>query len=191
MKQLLSITVFALLVFQGCSDDRKKSEGETLKSSSNEKQAPKIKVVQNDAAYEQKVAPSQKSQSGDSYYFGDEKPKQMQKSPKQRTEIDANLHVRSPYDSVQVSLISKKMSKDFIVKCSPCHSDYANGIIGPSLLGKSQEYIYKKIKSFKSGESKNVLMRDLVKKMSDDEIKQIAQEIYELNKQIEQARSKR
>jgi len=91
---------------------------------------------------------------------------------------------------VKVSLLVKKMSKKFIVKCSACHNDYANGIIGPSLLGKNAEYIYDKIADFKSGKKSNPLMSDLIKMMSNEEIKELAQEIYIFNEEIEKMRNK-
>ncbi len=77
-----------------------------------------------------------------------------------------------------------KLSKKFIVKCSACHNDYANGIIGPSLLGRDSNFIFDSIMKFKSGEKVNVLMSDLVKMMSDQEIRKLADEIYHFNKEI-------
>ena len=101
-----------------------------------------------------------------------------------RTKTDAALHIRSPYEKIKISLMVRKLSKKFIVKCSACHNDYANGIIGPSLLSKTADEILQNIKEFKTGEKSNPLMSDLIKLMSDDEINEIANEIYEFNKKI-------
>ena len=101
-----------------------------------------------------------------------------------RSEIDANMHVRSPYEEVKISMMVKRLSKDFIVKCSACHNDYANGIIGPSLLNKDADFIFNSIMKFKSDKNANVLMTDLVNQMDKKEIKKLANEIYEFNKQI-------
>ena len=192
MKPLVTVAVLSATIFFGCSDSNKaqKKEQSTQKSEVQPSQKPKIEIVVNDNAYDEKVASQKQSGKDDPYYFsGDDANKQAQKSS-ERSAIDANLHVRSPYEDVKIPSTVHRMSKEFIVKCSACHSDYANGVIGPSLLGKSEEQIYKKIVAFKSGKSKNVLMRDLVKNMSDEEIRKIAKEIYDLNKQIERSRSK-
>ena len=107
---------------------------------------------------------------------------------KPRTAIDANMNIRSPYEEIQISLLVRKLSKKFIVKCSACHNDYANGIIGPSLLGKNSDEIFDSIAAFKSGEKKNVLMTDLINMMDEAEIRVLADEIYEFNQKIEEAR---
>ena len=105
-----------------------------------------------------------------------------------RTNIDANLHVRSPYEKVKISLLVKQLSKEFIVKCSACHNDYANGIIGPSLLDKDSDFIFSKIMKFKNNKDANVLMTGLVNQMEEAEIKKLADEIFEFNKQIREAK---
>ena len=100
------------------------------------------------------------------------------------------MHVRTPYEKVRVSLLVRKLSKKFIVKCSACHNDYANGIIGPSLLGKDADTIFNKIADFKSGKKSNPLMNDLIKMMSNKEIKELAKEIHKFNQEIKQMRTK-
>jgi cytochrome c553 len=107
---------------------------------------------------------------------------------KPRTAIEANMNVRSPYEKIQISMLVKKMSIKFMVKCSACHDDYANGVIGPSLLGKSSDEIFSAIDDFKSGKKSNVLMDDLIKMMDDDEIRTLADEIYNFNEQIKALR---
>ena len=75
-----------------------------------------------------------------------------------------------------------------MVKCSACHDDYANGVIGPSLLGKSSDEIFNNIADFKSGKKSNVLMDDLINMMSEDEIRTLADEIYNFNEKIKELR---
>ena len=162
--------------------------------------APQIEVVTNENAKEIKVKEkaTDKAQSK-SYYYDynikseyDENAKPANEDAgiraKPRTMIDANINVRSPYEKVQISLLVRKLSKKFIVKCSACHNDYANGIIGPSLLGKSSQEIFDAIAAFKSGEKKNILMTDLINMMDEDEIRTLADEIYEFNEEIKEAR---
>ena len=161
---------------------------------------PQIEVVANENAKEIKVKEkaTDKAQSK-SYYYDyninseyDENAKPANEDAgvraKPRTAIDANMNIRSPYEEVQLSLLVGKLSKEFIVKCSACHSDYANGVIGPSLLGKNSNEIYDAIAAFKSGEKKNVLMTDLINMMDDSEIRTLADEIYTFNEKIKEAR---
>jgi cytochrome c553 len=109
---------------------------------------------------------------------------------KPRSILEANMQVRSPYEKVQVSLLVKKLSKKFIVKCSSCHNDYANGVIGPSLLNKTSDEILKNINDFKTGIKSNPLMSDLIKLMSKEEIKSLANEIYQFNKMVRDLKNK-
>ncbi|EDZ61571.1 conserved hypothetical protein containing cytochrome c domain [Sulfurimonas gotlandica GD1] len=201
--QALAYTLSFLFIagITGCSDSA--DEKQTKKEPSTKAaEAPKIEVVQNKDAHAIKVEVKEndKSQSKSYYYDYNVKSAYDENSMpanndasvrvKPRTIIDANMHVRSPYEKIQVSMLVKKLSKEFIVKCSACHNDYANGVIGPSLLGKDSDYIYKKIISFKTGEKSNPLMNDLVKMMNDNEIKQMANEIFEFNKEINKMRNK-
>jgi cytochrome c553 len=98
------------------------------------------------------------------------------------------MNIRSPYERVQISLLSGQLSHKFKIKCSACHDDYANGVIGPSLISRDSDYIYQKIADFKSGKKTNPLMKDLIKNMSDSEIRGLADEIYEFNKKIKKMR---
>lgn len=196
-----ALSFLLIAAFTGCSDndEDKQSKKDT---SAKVADASKIEVVKNENAHAIKVEAKEndKSQSK-SYYYDynvksayDENSRPANKDAsvrtKPRTSIEANMNVRSPYEKVQVSMLVRKLSKEFIVKCSACHNDYANGIIGPSLLGKDSSYIYKKIVSFKTGEKSNPLMNDLVKMMDDKKIKKLADEIYQFNKEINEMRNK-
>ena len=113
-----------------------------------------------------------------------------QKGDKTYTPVDAIMRVRSPYEHVEISMLVSKLSKNFIVKCSACHDDYANGIIGPSLISKDASFIYGTIMKYKSGEKDNILMKELVVQMKDKEIKDIADEIFVYNQKIKALREK-
>ncbi len=202
---LLIASSFTLITaFSGCSDsgEDKAQNSQAAKSSDT---APKIEVVQNENAQEIKVQEKEKTaleiKNGKAYYYDynvksayDENSRPANEDAavrtKPRTPIEANMNVRSPYEEIEISLLVRKMSKKFIVKCSACHNDYANGIIGPSLLGKDTAYIYSKIEDFKSGKKSNPLMNDLINMMSDDEIKEMANEIYKFNQEIKNMRNK-
>ncbi len=205
----MKYTIFAsslllLSIFSGCSNDaeEKSNKKESLVTSNA---TPKIEVVQNKNAKEIKVQEKAKTEiqvkNGKAYYYDyniksayDENARPANEDAsvrvKPRTSIDANMNVRSPYEKIQVSLLIRKLSKKFIVKCSACHNDYANGIIGPSLLGKDSDYIFGKIAEFKSGVKSNPLMNDLIKMMSNEEIREMADEVYKFNEEIKEMRSR-
>ena len=200
-----SAIVVSLLT--GCGEDKPKEQAAkkeqntaTATKTASTDATPQIEVVANKNAKEIKVKEKKtdKAQSK-SYYYDynikseyDENARPANKDAgiraKPRTTIDANMNIRSPYEEVQLSLLVGKLSKEFIVKCSACHSDYANGVIGPSLLGKNSDEIFNSIAAFKSGEKTNVLMDDLIKMMSEDEIRKLADEIYAFNEKIKEAR---
>jgi cytochrome c553 len=89
-----------------------------------------------------------------------------------------------------VGLLVNQLSKNFIVKCSACHNHYANGIIGPSLLSKDSTYIFKTISQYRTGEKKNVLMKELIEQMDDKEIKALADEIYTFNQEVKKIKER-
>ena len=192
-KIILSTAVVMLLV--GCSD--KKEEKQKVEEKVTTQAPLKIEVEKNENAKEVKVVEKEKTTNkNETYYFNyngvksaydpNSKPANEDASAriKPRSELDANMHVRSPYEKVKVSLLVKSLSKEFIVKCSACHNDYANGVIGPSLLDKDANFIYNSISKFKNNKDANVLMTGLVNQMSEEEIRNISNEIYEFNKQI-------
>ncbi|SFZ97455.1 FIG01282305: hypothetical protein [hydrothermal vent metagenome] len=198
---ILALGLTSILLLSGCNDDGK----EKVKHEENKVvKVSKIEVVKNDNAQEIKVEKKviDKNQSK-SYYYDynnikseydpNAKPANENASVrvKPRTQLDANMHVRSPYEKVQISLLVGKLSKNFRIKCSACHDDYANGIIGPSLLSRDADYIYKKIDEFKSGVKSNPLMSDLIKKMSNEEIRTLADEIYIFNQEIKKMKEKK
>lgn len=199
--KILSSVLVLMVAFSACSDSADKKEAKE-QSKTSQAAAPKIEVVDSTDALAVKVAykESDKSQSKSYYYdYNINSEYDPNSTPanedasvrrKPRTNLEANINVRSPYEKVEISMLVKRLSKEFIVKCSACHDNYANGIIGPSLLGKKSEYIYDKIAAFKTGEASNPLMDDLVKMMSDEEIKSLAQEIYEFNKEITKMRNR-
>lgn len=183
MYKYISIVVMIILlsVFTGCNDkeEHNKRKSESLQQIKITKDA----VVKN---YENK---RNEENSGQFYYsYNKEKKSSTEETQKRRTTLDAYLNIRSPYERVQIEMLINRLSHDFIVKCSPCHDDYANGIIGPSLLDKDGDFIYKRLMAFKSGEKKNVLMKQLVNQIDDAKLKSIAEEISKFNKQIREMR---
>lgn len=199
-KRLFCISgVVLAALFTGCSQDSDKKENTNVQSLKTGN-LQNIEVIENKNALEIKVAEKQHDTNQSKSYYYDYNIKSgynLNAMPanedasvraKPRTALDANIYIRSPYEDVQVSMLVKRLSKEFIVKCSACHNDYANGVIGPSLLGKNSEYIFNKIAEFKKDSSKNVLMNGLISQMDDEEIRKLANEIYEFNKMINETR---
>jgi len=179
-----SLTVLALAgVVGGCGG---KKEEKTASAGTADSSGIKITkgVVHETAAVKKSEA-----NSGQFYYsYNKEKNASEGEAPKVRTTLDAYLNIHSPYERVQITLMIKRLSRDFIVRCSPCHDDYANGVIGPSLLGRDGNYIYQHLMDFKTGKKKNVLMKELVSQIDDAKLKSIADEIAAFNKQVQQLR---
>jgi cytochrome c553 len=196
-KTLFSLSLLALLI--GCGDEKKEQPKQEVVDSST----PKIEIVENKNAHEIKVESKKgdKNQSKSYYYdYGVKSGYDLKSQPanpnaevkvRPRTVVEAFLHIRSPYEHVEVELLVNRLSKNFRTKCSACHSDYANGVIGPSLIGRDSDYIYGKIMDFKNGKKSNPLMSDLIKIMSDEEIRAMANEIYEFNKEVKKMRESR
>ena len=196
-KLIWSLTLFSLLI--GCGQEKTK-EKEKIVTTDN---SPKIEIVENKNAKEIKVADKSidKNQSKSYYYdYGVKSNFDLKSQPanpdaevkiRPRTVVEAFMHIRSPYEHVEAELLVKRLSKNFRIKCSACHSDYANGVIGPSLIGRDADYIYGKIADFKSGKKSNPLMNDLIKIMSDEEIRAMADEIYSFNRELKKMRGKK
>ena len=183
------IFIIVAVILVGCGDEKKRD------IDSPQISTPKIEVIEgNNSTKRIKVETPRednitiKSENRNSFYY-DKKGGNERES--HRTVLDAYTHIRSPYERVQVSLLVRQLSSNFRLKCSACHDDYANGVVGPSLLGRDENYIYNKIMDFKTGKRDNPFMKDLLAKMSNKEIKGIAKEIYEFNIQIQKMRIKR
>ncbi len=166
----------ALFLLSGCEEKQKTAE-DIRKGDAGE-----IKITA--GAVEEKSVESKNPDKGEFYYSYNKKEEKAEEEDENYTPIDAYRRVRSPYEEVQISLLAKKLSKDFIIHCSACHDDYANGIIGPSLLDKNATFIYGRLMAYKNGSKNNVLMKDLVSRMSDERLKSLADEIAKFNEKV-------
>ncbi len=193
MKKYSFLCLLILLAFNACSDKKEEKSVQSVEKNVSQ-QAGKIEVVENENFKEQKVQ-VKKDDSNESkvfYYDYHQETKAQAQADEEKnyTPLGATLKVKSPYEHVEVSILVRKLSKNFMVKCSACHDDYANGIIGPSLLSKDSEYIFKTISQYKTGEKQNVLMKELVTQMDDKEIKALASEIYTFNQEVKKLKER-
>jgi hypothetical protein len=167
------------------------SGDQTEQSTSEQKgaEAPAIKVTEN--AVDTKVKKEKSKENSGQFYYSYNKEKNStynSEETKTRTTIDAYLNIKSPYERVRITMMIKRLSMDYVVKCSPCHDDYANGVIGPSLLDKDGEFIYGRIMDFKTGKKDNALMKELIAQIDDAKLRSMADEIANFNKEISKMR---
>jgi len=75
------------------------------------------------------------------------------------------------------NIMAFKVSPLYKQKCSSCHGVNGEGIIGPKLMGLSEDKIYQALTDFKSGKRKNYVMYGIITKLSDDDLKKLSKEI--------------
>ncbi len=192
-KNIFMFTVAFALLFTGCGEKKKEN------SATNNESPGKITVT-NNVVKKDTTKEVSKENSGEIYYSYNQEgqtkeAKEIEKYIKQssnpKTEVGAYKNVRkplSPVSLIKLEQMKQKLSKNYILLCSACHSNYANGIIGPSLLDKSQKFIYQRITAFKTGKKKNVLMKELVSQLSDKQLQSLAGEIAKFNKEVQKMR---
>ena len=73
-------------------------------------------------------------------------------------------------------------------KCSSCHGVNGKGIIGPRLIGKSENEVLQALQDFKSGKRKNYVMFGLLNNMKEDELKALAKEIGTFEQKLKNAK---
>ena len=77
------------------------------------------------------------------------------------------------------------VSQAYKSKCSSCHgvngSGMQNGkkLMVPKLFGQSADVIFKKLSDFKSGRKENMIMKGLLIKLNEDDLRTFADEIGE------------
>lgn len=179
--KLLCLTLLTLML-TSCSSSEDKEKTPTKIA-----RAQDITVSENDKAYEMKVKSNVDEKDPSYYYSYNEK---KEDASAKRTRVDANMNVRSSYEEITTSSLVKQLSKTFRLRCSPCHDDYGNGVIGPSLLDKDGDYIYKMMQEYKEGVKKNPLMKEITSQMDDALIKKLSREIASFNKEIKKLRTK-
>jgi len=85
------------------------------------------------------------------------------------------------------NMMAFKVSPLYKQKCSSCHGVNGEGIIGPKLIGMSSDQVLQALEDFKSGKRKNYVMYGLLSKMSQEQLKQLADEIGTFKQKLEAA----
>jgi len=80
-----------------------------------------------------------------------------------------------------------KVSPLYKKRCSSCHGNMGQGIIGPKLIGEDKETILKALHDFKSGKRKNYVMYGLLGNMDEEQLESLADEISTFQKKYDEA----
>ncbi len=78
-----------------------------------------------------------------------------------------------------------KVSNEYKQKCSSCHGVNGSGVqngrklMGARLFGQSSDELYKKLDDYKSGRAENMIMRGLLIRLSNKDLRRFADEIAE------------
>ncbi|MRI83817.1 MAG: hypothetical protein C6I00_05280 [Nitratiruptor sp.] len=171
-----------LLLLSGCEE-----KGEDRKAIPQEPQG-KIEITHNAISSQAKEDGGREGPDQGEFYYS-YKRQSSKEEPSiedegRYTKLGAYRYVKN-YTDVQIALLANKLSREFLIYCSACHDDYANGVIGPSLLGKSGEYIYEQLMQFRRGERKNVLMEQLVRRLPEETLRALAEEIAKFNQEVQ------
>jgi len=211
MRKLKRFFMFLLvLVFIGCSSNEKSKSDEANEARQVSKSEIKISKGKKSEIEEKSLHKEEiEKDTKDFYYSLKEKDTNTDATEETYTRVDAQRRVKNkvvdgkiavitqkkdienPYDYVRIDLLKRSLSKKFMIKCSACHDDYANGIIGPSLLRRDAKFIYETLIKYRDKPDANVLMRDLVNNMSESELKWVAEEIAVFNEEIRKIRGKK
>lgn len=76
-----------------------------------------------------------------------------------------------------------EVSNNYKRKCASCHgvdgSGMQNGkkLMGPGLLGQSEEKLFKDLVDFKAGRKENLIMKGLLMNLSEEDLREFAKEI--------------
>ncbi|PKN14072.1 MAG: cytochrome C, partial [Deltaproteobacteria bacterium HGW-Deltaproteobacteria-24] len=74
--------------------------------------------------------------------------------------------------------MNNRVSQLYSLRCKACHGSEGQGTqVGPSIKGKSVEYILSKLDDYKNNRVKNSLMQGLLTNATQDELNTLAQEI--------------
>ncbi len=201
MKKIV-YTIFIAALLVSCGDDKPKEQTSIV---NEEVDVSQIKVTQGEkrvAEVEVKHEKELKKDKKGFYYAYNKKNDDNSSADKTFTRVDAQRRVKNrvvdgkvaviekehnpsnPYQYIRIDLLKNALSHDFMVKCSACHDDYANGIIGPSLLEKDGDYIYSQMLKYRKDPTQNIFMYELVNKMTEDELKSLSDEVAQFNKEI-------
>lgn len=83
-----------------------------------------------------------------------------------------------------------KVSEKYKSRCASCHGVNGAGIMGPKLVGLSEDKVFQSLVDFKSGRLENTVMRGLLLNMNEDDFRQLAKEISLFSQKLKELESK-
>lgn len=187
-RMFLGMAIVCALLLTGCGDDGSSSGGS--QTGRAQPTAPgKISIS---------AGPVVKRQSEDQFRTYDIKGEsQISYAPdgQEITKEVKNVQVvvaarnKTPLELIGERLIIGTLSKDFMVWCSACHDDYGNGVIGPSIMNKTSKEIRDKIEEYRGNAEANVLMTDLVNRISKEKVEFISSDIARFNEAVKKLKA--
>lgn len=75
-----------------------------------------------------------------------------------------------------------EVSSLYLRKCSACHGSGGRGIVGPNLVGKTEQEILNKLHDYKQDKVKNSLMKGIFANSTEEELSSLAREISKFGK---------
>ncbi|MEA2017064.1 MAG: c-type cytochrome [Campylobacterota bacterium] len=107
------------------------------------------------------------------------------KAPKEKDDREKEMDALNALRDKAGNAGAFKVSNAYKSKCASCHgvngSGFQNGkpMMGPKVIGQSEEKLFKDLVDFKAGRKENVIMKGLLMSLSEDDLKEFAKEIGE------------
>ena len=105
--------------------------------------------------------------------------------PKEKSDREKENEALSALRDKAGNVGAFKVSQEYKQKCSSCHgvngSGFQNGkkMMGPKLFGQTADKLYKNLTDFKAGRKENMIMKGLLRKLSEEDLRRLADEIGE------------
>jgi len=118
--------------------------------------------------------------------IGDLKAKQAKAvAPEEKSDRDKEMDALSALKDKAGNAGAFKVSRAYKSKCASCHgvngSGFQNGkpMMGPKLIGQSEDQLFKDLVDFKAGRKENVVMKGLLLSLDEKALREFAKEIGE------------
>ena len=102
-----------------------------------------------------------------------------EKNSEQKSDRDIEAEKLKALKDKVGNVATFKVSDNYKRRCSSCHGVDGKGAVGLPIYGQSKEMLYSKLNEFKEGKRTNPIMRSAIMHLSDEELKELAQEVSE------------
>jgi len=118
--------------------------------------------------------------------FGDTiKNSSITESPQEKDDREKEMDALTALRDKAGNAGAFKVSNKYKSKCASCHgvngSGFQNGkpMMGPRLIGQTEEKLFKDLVDFKAGRKENVVMKGLLLSLEQEDLRELAKEIGE------------